>query len=83
MIELETAYNPDIEAELDAIHNTSGEFESKFEQLSEKEQEFVSDVVKDMLYDARGIHISMKGSKFINTIQESISNCIIKSRKKQ
>jgi len=54
--------------------------ESVLSKLNPREQQFVKDVVNDMLFDANGIRIKMKGAKRIRAIMDSIALCIYESQ---
>jgi hypothetical protein len=49
-------------------------------KLETREQEFVRDVINDMLYDAKGIKIPMKGAKHLRAIAEAMATCIYESK---
>lgn len=49
-------------------------------KLDPREQQFIHDVIKDMLFDSHGIKIPMKGQKRILGIAESMAICIFESK---
>lgn len=55
--------------------------ETAFEQLEQREQEFIKDVIVDMRFDANGIKIPMKGVTRIKAIAEAMAVCILESKR--
>lgn len=55
--------------------------ETAFEQLEQREQEFIKDVIVDMRFDANGIKIPMKGVNRIKAIAEAMAICILESKR--
>lgn len=53
-----------------------------FSRLDSSEQQFIKDVVADMIYDGKGINIKMKGAANINAIAEAMAICILDSNRK-
>lgn len=54
--------------------------ETALAQLEEREQQFIHDVIKDMLYDAKGIKITMRGAEHLQAIAEAMACCILESK---
>ena len=58
----------------------AGKTDTTLSKLDPREQQFIQDVIKDILYDAHGIKIPMKGQKRILGIAEAMAVCIFESR---
>lgn len=49
-------------------------------QLDSDEEQFISDVIKDMLFDAKCLKIHMRGSTQLQNIAEAMAACILKGK---